>query len=396
MFRVLYRDLRHHITTEKPTTIHFNLFGILQNQNPHLKSISKIPESTNPPSFIVDFLVNSCGLSPETALSAAKKTRLCSPEKADSVLSLFESYGFTKTQITKLISHNPKLLSLDPNKNLKPKIEFLNDLGLSGPDLSKFISSSPAFLSGSLQNQTIPSFNFLKSYIGSTANILILFKRWPSIFDYNLEKVLIPNISILQVHGVPDSNISKLLTTQPRTLTKNSDRFKEIVEMVNKIGFDPLSPMFAHAVRVIAGMSKSSWERKLMVYREFGWSDNDILSAFKKQPYCMLISEEKLRRRVEFFLEKVKLKPSEILYHPAILRFSLEKRIVPRCAVLEILYSKGIKRKKLIMSTVLNMSEEEFLKKFVIQYRETAPEVMKAYEGGIEFAGFGEVVEVKE
>ncbi|OVA02266.1 Mitochodrial transcription termination factor-related [Macleaya cordata] len=152
--------------------------------------------------------------------------------------------------------------------------------------------------------------------------------------------------------------------------------------------------MFTHAVRVIAGMSKSSWERKLMVYREFGWSDNDILSAFKKQPYCMLISEEKIRRVVEFFLEKLKLKPSEILYRPTLLRFSLEKRIVPRCAVVKILYSKGIKRKKLIMSTVLNMSERNFLEKFVIKYQETTPEVMKAYKGGIEFAGFGEVKEL--
>ncbi|OVA02265.1 Mitochodrial transcription termination factor-related [Macleaya cordata] len=243
MFRVLYRDLQHHITTKNPTTIHFNnllLFGgVLQNQNPHLKFISKIPESKNPPSFTVDYLVNSCGLPPKTALSAAKKFRLRSIEKADSVISLFESYGLTKTQITKLISQRAELLSYDPNKTLKPKIKFLYDLGFSGPDLSKSIASSPSFLSASLQNQIIPSFNFLKTYIGSTANILIVFKRWPSIFFYRIDKVLIPNISILQVHGVPDSNISKLLTTQPRTLTKNSDRFKEIVEMVKKIGFNP-------------------------------------------------------------------------------------------------------------------------------------------------------------
>ncbi|OVA02269.1 Mitochodrial transcription termination factor-related [Macleaya cordata] len=395
MFRVLYRDLRHHITTKNPITIHFNLFGVLQNQNPHLKSISKIPESTNPPSVTVDYLVNSCGLPPETALSAAKKVRLCSTEKADSVISLFESYGLTKTHITKLISHRPRLLLYDPNENLKPKFEFLCELGISGPDIAKLITSDSAFLTLSLQNQIIPSFNFLKSYIRTNADFLAVVKRWSIIFHYNLEKVLKPNISILQVNGVPDCNISKLLITQPRSLTQNIHRFKEIVEMVKKIGFDPLSPMFSHAVRAIAGMSKSSWERKLMVYREYGWTDKDILFAFKKQPYCMIISEEKIRRGVEFFLEKLKWKPAEILFSPNLLALSLEKRIVPRCAVLKILYSKGIIRKKVNLCTVLKYAERDFLEKYVIKYQETIPEVLKAYKVGIEFAGFGEVVEVK-
>ncbi|OVA02268.1 Mitochodrial transcription termination factor-related [Macleaya cordata] len=396
MLRVLYRDLRHYITTREPTTIHFNLFGVLQNENAFRKSISKIPESTNPPSITVDSLINSCGLPPKTAPSAAKKVRLYSTEKADSVISLFESYGLTKIHIAKLISQRPELLSYDPNKNLKPKFEFLCGLGFSGPDLPQIIAYDSALLTRSLQNQIMPYFNYLKSYIGTTANILSVLKRWPNIFHYNLEKVLIPNILILQVHGVPDCNISRLLITQPRTLTLKSDRFREIVEMVKKFGFDPSSLMFSNAVRTISGMSKSSWERKLMVYRGFGWSDYDILSAFKRHPYCMNISEEKISRGVEFFLEKLKWKPSEISLRPSVLLLSLEKRIIPRCAVLEILYLKGIIRKKLNLGSVLNMSERDFLEKFVNKYQETIPEVMKAYKGGIEFAGFGEIVEVKE
>ncbi|OVA02264.1 Mitochodrial transcription termination factor-related [Macleaya cordata] len=404
MFRALYRDLRHHITTRKPTPIHFNIFNVLQNQNPHLKFISQIHESTHPPSFTVDHLFikktvdhleNSRGLPPQTALYAAKKTRLCSTERADSVISLLESCGLTKTQITKLISQHPSLLLYDTEKNLRPKIEFLYGLGFSGPDLLKLIASNSTFLFSSLQNQIIPSFSFIMSYIHTNADILIVFKRCPRIFLFNLEKVLIPNISILQDNGFSDCNISKFFITQPRTLTLNSNRFKEIIETVKEIGFDPSRPMFSKAVCTMAGLSKSSWERKVMVYREFGWSDNEILSGFKKQPNCMKMSEEKIRIALEFFMEKFNWKPSEILLCPTLLVLSSEKRIMPRCAVLKILYSKGMIRKKLNLGTVLKMAERDFLKKFLIKYQEIVPEVMKAHKGGIEFAGFGEAVEVK-
>ncbi|OVA01489.1 Mitochodrial transcription termination factor-related [Macleaya cordata] len=399
MFRVSCRDLRYRITNIEPIIIHFNLYNfVFQNQNPLFKFLSQIPESTNPnpPSFTVDYLINSCGLPPKTALSVANKIRLCSTEKPDSVISLFQNHGFTTTQITKLISKRPSLLLSDPYKTLKPKIDFFYGLGIFGQDLSEFVALNPSCLAGSLHNQLIPSFNFLKTYLGTNSDILMTFKRCPKVLHHGLEKVLIPNISILRNHGVPNCNISKLLISHPRVLTLKPDRLKEIVESVKKMGFDSSRPMFARAVRTIAGMSKSTLERKLAVYREFGFSEDDILSVFKKQPLCMNISEQKIRRGLEFFMEKLKWKPVLISVLPSLLTLSLEKRIIPWCGVLEILYSKGTIGKKLNLGTVLMLSQRDFLEKFVIKYQEAVPEVMKAYKGEIKLARFVEVVGGKE
>ena len=50
-------------------------------------------------SFTVSYLMNSCGLSPETALSASRKVQFETPERADSVLALLRNYGCTNTHL---------------------------------------------------------------------------------------------------------------------------------------------------------------------------------------------------------------------------------------------------------------------------------------------------------
>lgn len=36
-------------------------------------------------------------------------------------------------------------------------------------------------------------------------------------------------------------------------------------------------------------MSKSMSEKKVAIYKKWGWSDDEIISAFEKNPYCMLV-----------------------------------------------------------------------------------------------------------
>ncbi|OVA04406.1 Mitochodrial transcription termination factor-related [Macleaya cordata] len=402
MFRVLYKQLlRHHIpTTEPPTTHPFSLYNVVlhhhhhRHRTLHLKSIPRLRASTLPRSFVVEYLINSCGLPPETAYSAADKLcYLSSTEKPDWVLSLLKNHGFTKTQIARLISNMPSILRLPPYIDLQPKLKYFFDMGVSRSEVADLIASNPVILDENLLNCIIPVFNFLKSYFNDNADILTIVKRWPEIFRYSLEYYVIPNIATFRDHGVPDCNIKKFLISTPRTLGMGCIRFSATVEVVKKLGIDPSSRTFLSAVRAIAPMSKSTWgdkwtiwEDKFNVFRELGWSENDILSMFKKNPGCMVGTEWKIRRGLEFFIEKYKWKPAEFLLHPWLLRLSLEKRIIPRCAVFEILKSKGIIGEELKVASALKVSEKDFMEKYVIKYQEQVPEVMEAYKkGGDEF-----------
>ncbi|KAF9611065.1 hypothetical protein IFM89_026945 [Coptis chinensis] len=71
---------------------------------------------------------------------------------------------------------------------------------------------------------------------------------------------------------------------------------------------------------------------------------------------------------------------SDIVKNPVILALSLEKRIIPRCNVLEILYSNGLigRVNAGSVTTALKLNEVKFIEKYVTKYQVTVPEM----EGG--------------
>ncbi|XP_077249368.1 uncharacterized protein LOC143888864 [Tasmannia lanceolata] len=196
-----------------------------------------------------------------------------------------------------------------------------------------------------------------------------------------------PNIAVLQNHGVPNPMILKLISGQAISFILKSSRFSEMVPMVKGMGFNPVKANFIQAVRVMSGMSKLNWEGKLEVYRSLGWSEAAMFSAFKLYPNYMVISEKKIRRGMDFFVNKMNCNPSYISKYPNILALSLKKRIIPRCLVLQVLISKGLIKKDLCLATVLKLNEKEFLEKFVIKNLDRFPELLRVYQGKMELLG---------
>ena len=84
----------------------------------------------------VSYLVNSCGLSPESAIAASHKVKFQSVEKSHSVLALLRDYELSETQISNAIKKHPQILVVDANKTLKPKLEFLYSIGIQKPELA--------------------------------------------------------------------------------------------------------------------------------------------------------------------------------------------------------------------------------------------------------------------
>ncbi|XP_077247619.1 uncharacterized protein LOC143887418 [Tasmannia lanceolata] len=353
-------------------------------QNPFLKSISTL---SNPNTFTVSYLVNSCGLSEASALLAAKKVSIKNAEKSDSVLSLLKNYDLDKTHISKLITNFPSLLLFKPDKTLKPKLEFFQDLGLSGPNLAKILCSNPYILRTSLEKNIMPCIDFLRSYLCTNENIIFALKRSLHLLQLDFKKRMVSNVSTLQKLGIPDPRISKLIMTQSSSLVLNPDRFSENIMAIKEMGFDPLKSTFIKAVYIMSAMTKSNWEAKLEVYRSEGWSENEILYAFKMEPMCMGLSEKKIRKVMGYFVNKMGWKPSVISRNPSLLGLSFEKRIYPRCSVIKILMSEGSINKDYNPAYVLKLTEEDFMKKFVIKNQEKVPNLQRLYQNMIGAVG---------
>ncbi|KAI8020282.1 hypothetical protein LOK49_LG04G03857 [Camellia lanceoleosa] len=81
--------------------------------------------------------------------------------------------------------------------------------------------------------------------------------------------------------------------------------FRRIVEEVDKMGFNPCKLNFVLAIHLLKSISKSTWGKKVEVYKKWGWSEDEILEAFGKHPVFIIVSENKIMRVVDFFVNKI-------------------------------------------------------------------------------------------
>ncbi|XP_058209232.1 transcription termination factor MTERF4, chloroplastic-like [Rhododendron vialii] len=348
--------------------------------HPYSSSLTSIDRTPNQHSFTVNYLINSCGFPLEKAITASKYNNFETPEKPDRVIAFLFNHGFTKTQALNVIRKVPQVIVSNPEKTLLPKLEFFKSKGVSSTDVVKILSTTPKLLIRSLDNQIIPSFELFKNLIGSEEKTLSVIKRSARPLSVDLDSRMTPNVEILREFNVPDVNIAYLLKNHPRVFTP-SERFRQTVEEVKRMGFNPLRVTFVLAIYVLNSLSKPVWEKKIEVYKKWGLSQDEILVAFGKYPLFMMVSEDKITRVMDFFVNKMGLESLFVSKRPPLLSLSFEKRIVPRCFVYQALQAKGLIRgTNISLSTMLKSPETLFIRKVVNLAKEEAPELLKLYK----------------
>jgi mTERF domain-containing protein len=331
-------------------------------------------------SFTVSYLINSCGLSPKSALLASKRVHFENPDRPDSVLNLLKANGFDDTQITKLVRSRSDLLLSNPENTLLPKIEFFRSIGVIGSDLPRILTLSPDLLRRSLNNHLIPCYDFLKSVLLVNEKVITTMKRSQRAFLCDVTNVMVPNIALLRELGAPQSAISLLVTNFPSVAFITHAKFVKAVQMVKEFGFDPSKAAFMQAIQVVLKMKKPMWEYKFEVFMRWGWSKEDTLLAFKRSPHCMLLSEEKITKAMNFLVSNLGYSSTDIAKNPVVLNLSLEKRLIPRCSVVQILLAKDLVKNDLSLSTFLLPNEKYFLERFVIKFQDDVPQLLSVYQ----------------
>ncbi|GAV68229.1 mTERF domain-containing protein [Cephalotus follicularis] len=333
-------------------------------------------------------LFRSLGISCSDLVKMINKYPKVIESDAKTVVEIFRVNGFSDEQIATLSMKRPILYTYNADKNLRPKLEYFKSLGFPNVEIANVLSAEPYILERSLENQIMPCIEVLRRFLGNDENVLKAISSCYWMLELNLEKVLEPNISTLMKHGVPQSLVFKTLVREPKMMLIRTKRFSEVIAEVKKLGFDPNRSVFLLAIRAMGLVSKTIWEQKLEAYRSFGLSKDDTYAAFKLQPNCMIASEKKIRKLLEFFVNRLNLKPSVISKNPNLMLLSLEKRIIPRCSVLQLLFSKELINGDISIVHFLRMTEKNFVEKIVRKYQHEVSEVVQAHQGDIQFQGF--------
>ncbi|CAL5183782.1 unnamed protein product [Lathyrus oleraceus] len=325
--------------------------------------------------FTLNYLIQNLAFSPQTASKISTKVLLHNSQNPDSVLALFKTYGFSNSQISSIIKKCPKLLIFNPNKTILPKLHFFLTKGASTSDLIQIVTKNPRFLYLSLQNSITPSYDLVKKFLLSDQSTIASIKIYPC---FICSKTPSQNIQFLLQNGVPESKVvTFLLQNRNNLLTQNPPLFKKVVVELMELGFNPKTTFFTVALG--AKIMKPIWETKIGLYKKWGWSEENIVSAFVMYPWCMLTSESKIEASMSFFVNHMGWDSLVLAKNPILLSLSLEKRVIPRAFVLKFLESKGlIKYAKL--AAPFKVSEDLFLKRYVNRFKEESSQLLKLYE----------------
>ncbi|KAJ1407628.1 Transcription termination factor, mitochondrial/chloroplastic [Sesbania bispinosa] len=342
-----------------------------------LTFFSTTTSDSDPHPFAVSYLINNFGFSPESALKASKRSRFKTSEKPDSVVTFFRNHGFPEPVIRSIIRREPWLLSCDLDKRVVPKFQFLLSKGASTSDVVRMASGSPRFLQLSLEKKLIPAYQFVNRFVESDDRTLASILYCPTLL---YSKSLAENVKLLIDNGVASSNISRILRLKPYVLC--STKLGKIVQEVKDLGFDPSKSYFGDALLAKRATSKSKWDEKIDTYKRWGWSEETILEAFKKQPQCMLRSSDKINRVMQFWVNQLGWDSSYLVKAPGIFSYSLEKWVIPRASVVHYLLSKGLRSKNASLLAPFFVSEKVFLQMCVTCFdEEEASKILKLYKG---------------
>nr|TKW27404.1 hypothetical protein SEVIR_3G254500v2 [Setaria viridis] len=318
---------------------------------------------SEPCPITVSYLI-SCGLSP--AAAAAHKLRIRSTDRADTVRALFRSYGFTDADITEMVRRDPRILTLDPDRILRPKLDFYASLGVQ----PRKLATTPLFVTRSLNKHLVPCIQFLRGILGTDGKVCRAISRNPSgLTQADLDKNMRPAVDTLRRLGLPEESISKLLTIELGVLRLSPDRMSQIFEDLKSLGLGVTDTGLLYGIRALSCISRETWLRKVSLYKSFGVSEGELLKAFKTQPTMLLFSDESIKKKLRFLLDELKLELSEVMRLPVVISYSVEKCIIPRCAVLRVLMREGKIEPNINLLSALIGSAKIFSKRKVALYQ---------------------------
>ncbi|XP_059631464.1 uncharacterized protein LOC132274240 [Cornus florida] len=362
-----------------------NLVSLSLKNSSHLNktaislfSLLFFSSSPETPIAVADYLIDRHKFSPESASKVSSVVKYVKrPEETDSILSFLKESGFAETHLERVIKNAPQLLSTNLECTIKPKFKLFRDLGFSSSDVVEFVSSNPRILTSSVDNRLGPSILALKSVLGSNMDdVSRILKRYGRLLTHDLAKTMMPNIEfIMKSCSMSSTQITRYVYKWPRLFTYKPTQIREYVKWVDEMGIDRKSKMFFKAIRAISSMSIENWELKLEVFKSLRFSEDDILSVFRRAPLVFTLSQRKIKAKTQLLLSTGKCDISYVVNHPFLLTLSVENRLKPRLRVLEVLESRNLFLKKPSLATVCPLTDKKFFEKYVLPYSDEVGEL---------------------
>ncbi|WOL08676.1 transcription termination factor MTERF6, chloroplastic/mitochondrial-like [Canna indica] len=192
-----------------------------------------------------------------------------------------------------------------------------------------------------------------------------------------IKNVVLPNLKFLRDEcGIPEERVYLVLSKNPGLAIQKPISLRALVARAEELGIPRQSSKLIWTLYVLRMVSKERYEAKVKLMKSLGWSDSEFVSAIQRSATFLGFSQEALLRKMNFWVKEVGCKPSYIASRPELLTYSLEKRLIPRFHVMEMLKSKGLRNVQQQPSSFFSLSHAKFRDKFVLCYKDEVPELL--------------------
>ncbi|KAM0062706.1 putative transcription regulator mTERF family [Helianthus debilis subsp. tardiflorus] len=237
-----------------------------------------------------------------------------------------------------------------------------SQLSYSTSTKSSSIDQSTTAIRTEFINYLINTLNFTtESAISSSSKVIDIINRSRWLFSTSVAlKFYAGNVMLLKSYGFSDEQIGKFVHRNAMHFAQPSKWLTSKLDWVEcKMGVSRESNEFFRCFNAIASNSVVNMERKMEVYKRFGFNDTELSMLFKNQPHCFALSEDTIREKLRFYMDEVGYTSGYLVTCPSLFSLSLEKRVKPRNEVLKILKERMLLGSKSLI-TLVNYPELRF------------------------------------
>ncbi|KAL6635130.1 hypothetical protein ACP70R_027801 [Stipagrostis hirtigluma subsp. patula] len=334
---------------------------------------------------VEEYLVTRCNLYPNVAARVAPElSAVKSASKPDAVLAFLASeLELSPPLIAVAVARDPAVLTCSVPRTLAPRAAELRALGFTTFQMGLLVARCGAAVFRS--RELVAMVQFWLPYLrGRVDKLVAALKGNPGLLTADLGTVR-STIAVLKEEGtLTDDEVgwfavsycSKLLVASP-------EEVDAVLARADDFGVPRRTRAFKDAIVAAFSATPERLAWKAAFFRdELGWTEAQVKTAAAKMPTLLTVSAARIRRNWEFLTKEVGMDAERVASFPALLRYDLEGRLVPRFQVMRALQARRLWRGR-DFNNIAAITEEDFVAKFVRPFLVKVPNLAKIYAAAV-------------
>uniref|UniRef100_A0A1J3IEF1 Transcription termination factor 3, mitochondrial n=1 Tax=Noccaea caerulescens TaxID=107243 RepID=A0A1J3IEF1_NOCCA len=340
---------------------------------------------------------------------------LLDPEKSLAPkLRFLQSRGASSSELTEIVSEVPEILGKD--RSFSVYYDFVKEV-IQADKSSSLEKLCHSLAQGSKQENKIRNLSVLRE-LGMPQQLLfpLLISNSPHVcgkekFEESLKKVvelgfdprtskfvealrivytlkketMEEKVNVYKRLGFDEGDVWEMFKKWPISLSHSEKKIKQKFETLMKCGLveDEVRLVCKKFPQVI-GVSEEKIESSIETFLGIGLSRDEFAVMVKRYPACVGLARDTVMKKAEFLVKKMNWRLKELVSNSQVVGYSMEKRIVPRCNVIEALLSRGLLGSGVpSLSSVLVCTDQSFLNKYVRKHddEQLVLELMDVFTG---------------